>query len=76
MRKKDMMAALARFDDDDEIMIGDKPTIGEVHRVCGKGQRGMVYKCVLAPGHDGECYCSRKGVSFVPDEDDEETEND
>lgn len=67
MKKKHILQALASFDDEDDVAIGDVVYLGTVCRICGKRQYGMSYICVLAPGHKGRCYCSCKNVFFDPD---------
>jgi hypothetical protein len=67
MKKKDVIAALEPFAGEDELTMDDNPFLGEFSRICGKGQYAMIYKCVLEPGHTGECYCGCKGLHFIPD---------
>lgn len=68
MKKKDLIAAIAEFDDEDELLFNESPFLGEIRRICGKGSFGMIHKCVLAPNHLGSCYCACKDVYFEPDE--------
>jgi hypothetical protein len=69
MKKKDIIKALVSFTDEDELTMGDSPFIDSSRLICGKTQYAMVYKCVLKPGHTGECYCGCKGLYFIPDSD-------
>jgi len=68
MTKAEIIKVLEPFKDNDTIMIGNDPFVGEFTSICGKGQKYMIYKCVLKPGHAGECYCTCKGIHFTPDE--------
>ena len=69
MRKRDLMRELERFDDDDQLTIGEMavPYVPLITTVCGKGQKHLPYYCVRDVGHVGECFCRNKGVSFIPD---------
>lgn len=69
MQKKQLIAALEEFDDDDHIQIGDEACsfTPKITKICGKRQEFMPYYCVLEPGHDGDCYCSCKLTDFTPD---------
>jgi hypothetical protein len=70
MKKADIIAALKKFGDDENIILGDdlihayqlKP-----RAICGGQQAFMSYFCVEAPGHKGLCYCSCKNVEFEPE---------
>ena len=55
------------FDDDDELAFDGNPYYQDITKICGKGQKFMVYKCVLNPNHDGKCYCGCKKIEFDPD---------
>jgi len=67
MRKKDVIRALALFGDEEELMLGSEPLLTKFTRICGRSQYAMVYKCVLEPGHKGQCFCACKRVHFTPD---------
>lgn len=73
MKKKNIIEALEKFNNEDEIAFegGSTPSWGELwgefRRVCGKGQAYMPYTCILKPGHEGECYCGCKKIEFIPD---------
>lgn len=67
MKKKDIIKRLEPFDDEDEISFNGDPHIFEIQQICGRGQYGMIYKCSLPKNHEGQCYCSCKGVEFDPD---------
>jgi hypothetical protein len=67
VKKKHIIQALAAFNDEDEVAIGETVYLGEVRRICGKGQYGMAYVCAKPPGHSGKCYCFYKNVYFTPD---------
>ena len=66
MKKKDLIAALSSFNDDDHIMIDSSATtfVPEIQVICGGRQKYMAYYCVLSPGHKGDCYCRNKNVNF------------
>jgi len=67
VKKKHIIQALAAFNDEDEVAMDDTTHFSPFHRICGKGQYAMPYKCVLPPGHSGKCYCACKQVYFNPD---------
>jgi len=67
MTKKQIIQALTPFGDEDDLAIGDTVYLGEIRRICGKGQHGMAYVCWLSPGHSGKCFCIHKNVFFTPD---------
>ena len=70
MTKKQLIDAMGHLNDDDHVMMDETafPYIPEIKAICGKGQRHMIYHCVLPPGHDGLCYCSCKSIEFSPDD--------
>ena len=69
MKKSRLIKALESFNDDDHIIIGDELSVSvpEIEVICGGRQDYMPYYCVLAPNHDGDCYCGHKHVRFKPD---------
>ena len=69
MKKKDLILALSKFADDDHIMLDSNASrcIPEMNIICGGGQKYMAYYCVKPPGHEGDCYCGNKDVSFEKD---------
>lgn len=69
MIKKELIKALAEFDDDDHIVIGDEccSYVPKIEKVCGKGMKYMGYYCLLQPNHPGDCYCGCKHDYFKPD---------
>ena len=71
MTKKDIIEALKYFADDDVLSLNCNNVLhaSELHPrvICGNRQWGMAYHCILLPNHEGECYCGRKDVDFVPD---------
>ena len=67
VKKKQIIQALAEFDDEDDLAMDDLTHFSPFHRICGKGQYAMPYKCVKNPGHSGECYCACKQIHFKPD---------
>jgi len=68
MKKKDVLAALEKFDDDDELQLsGTSTDLWGFEVICGKTEFGMGYTCVLPKNHNGECYCACKKLHFIPD---------
>jgi hypothetical protein len=66
MKKKYLIEALAAFEDDDHIMIGEDalPWVPTITRICGGRAKWTGYYCVRDKGHDGDCWCSCKNVDF------------
>jgi hypothetical protein len=67
MTKSDIINKLKHFNDYDNILIGENPFNQEFKQICGKTQNNMIYKCILKPNHNGNCYCSCKNIEFTPD---------
>ena len=69
MKKKYLIEALEKFNDDDHIIFEDFSSsyVPKMEAVCGKGQKYMAYFCVRKPNHEGQCWCSCKDVNFDPD---------
>jgi hypothetical protein len=66
VKKKDLIKALEKFEDDDHIMIGDEvwSWVPKITRICGGRQEYMPYYCIREKGHEGDCYCGCKYVDF------------
>jgi hypothetical protein len=66
MTKRQLIEALAEFDDDDHIMLDDQavPYAPRVRVICGGRQDFMPYYCVRSRGHEGRCYSASKDVWF------------
>jgi|688.fasta_scaffold1741257_2 hypothetical protein len=66
MKKKYLVEALAAFEDDDHIMIGDDALswVPKITKICGGRIPYMVYYCIRNKGHTGRCYCTCKDVDF------------
>jgi hypothetical protein len=70
MTKRILLKALESFNDEDELVLGEKawPYVPEISVICGKGQWLMPYYCTRKKGHEGQCYCSSKNVNFTPED--------
>lgn len=69
MKKKDLINALAEFNDNDELAIDDfcAGYIPDIKRVCGKTQKHTALYCGYTPGHTGLCFSYSKCMEFKPD---------
>ena len=69
MKKKDLIEALEKFNDDDHIIFEDFSSsyVPKMEAVCGKTEMYTAHFCVLKPNHEGDCWCSCKQVNFDPD---------
>lgn len=70
MKKKYLIEALAAFDDDDHIALGEEymSYVPKIEKICGGSDSLMGYYCCMKPGHSGDCYSANKHVYFIPDE--------
>ena len=68
MTKHHLLEELSKFNDDDEIAVGDEiaPYVPKIRKICGKTVYCTALYCDRAPEHPGRCFSTSKQLYFDP----------